>query len=155
MAGISSNFDVEIDAPIFAGGLGGWTAVEGLGWDIAVEDREEGGNIFNKVKIPGLMNWTNIKLTRVVDGHSPQIMLWFAMAAQSFLPCAIVIKLYKEGFAGVVCTWTFNRCIPVRYTGPSMNVSGPKVTTETIEFAHHGPIGGPIGGAVAMLVGGL
>ena len=51
MAGISTNFDVEIDAPIFAGGLGGWTAVEGLGWDIAIEDREEGGNIFNKVNL--------------------------------------------------------------------------------------------------------
>jgi len=28
--------------------------------------------------------------------------------------------------------------VPVRWTGPSLNVESPKIATETIEIAHHG-----------------
>lgn len=153
MPGLSTNFDVEIDAVVFAGGIGKWTAVDGLGFEMAVEDREEGGNLFNKVKIPGHMSYTNIKLTRVIDSHSPQIMAWFAMAAQSFIPTSITIKLLGEGMKGTIAKWTFDKCVPVRYTGPALNVSGPKVSTETLEFTHHGLLGGMLGGAIAGAIG--
>jgi hypothetical protein len=28
--------------------------------------------------------------------------------------------------------------VPVRWTGPALNLDSPKVATETIEIAHHG-----------------
>jgi hypothetical protein len=32
--------------------------------------------------------------------------------------------------------------IPVRWTGPSLNLDTPKVATETLEVAHHGILPG-------------
>ncbi len=37
-----------------------------------------------------------------------------------------------------VATWNLSGVVPVRWTGPSLNVESPKVATETIEIAHHG-----------------
>ena len=37
-----------------------------------------------------------------------------------------------------VATWNLRGVVPVRWTGPSLNVESPKVATETIEIAHHG-----------------
>ena len=37
-----------------------------------------------------------------------------------------------------VATWNLSGVVPVRWTGPSLNVDSPKVATETIEIAHHG-----------------
>ena len=38
----------------------------------------------------------------------------------------------------VVATWGLVGVIPVRWTGPSLNLDTPKVATETLEIAHHG-----------------
>jgi phage tail-like protein len=44
----------------------------------------------------------------------------------------------------VVAQWGLTGVVPVRWTGPSLNLESPKVATETIEIAHHGflPSGG-------------
>ena len=38
----------------------------------------------------------------------------------------------------VVASWGLIGVIPVRWTGPSLNLDSPKVATETLELAHHG-----------------
>ncbi len=38
----------------------------------------------------------------------------------------------------VVASWGLLGVIPVRWTGPSLNLDSPKVATETLELAHHG-----------------
>ena len=38
----------------------------------------------------------------------------------------------------VVAKWSLNGVVPVRWTGPSLNLDSPKVFTETLEIAHHG-----------------
>ena len=37
-----------------------------------------------------------------------------------------------------VASWNLSGVVPVRWTGPSLNVESPKIATETIEIAHHG-----------------
>jgi phage tail-like protein len=44
----------------------------------------------------------------------------------------------------VIAKWSLMGVIPVRWTGPSLNLDSPKVATETLEIAHHGF--GPGGG---------
>jgi phage tail-like protein len=44
----------------------------------------------------------------------------------------------RTGDGDVVASWSLEGVIPVRWTGPSLNVDSPKVATETIEIAHHG-----------------
>ena len=38
----------------------------------------------------------------------------------------------------VVASWGLLGVVPVRWTGPSLNLDSPKVATETLELAHHG-----------------
>ena len=38
----------------------------------------------------------------------------------------------------VVARWGLADVVPVRWTGPSLNLDSPKVAVETIEIAHHG-----------------
>ena len=38
----------------------------------------------------------------------------------------------------MVASWGCSASIPVRWTGPSLNLDSPKVATETLELAHHG-----------------
>ena len=38
----------------------------------------------------------------------------------------------------VVASWGLLGVIPVRWSGPSLNLDSPKVATETLEIAHHG-----------------
>ena len=37
-----------------------------------------------------------------------------------------------------MASWSLQGVIPVKWTGPQLNVSGPKVAEESIELAHHG-----------------
>ena len=38
----------------------------------------------------------------------------------------------------IVAQWDLLGVVPVRWTGPTLNLDSPKVATETIEIAHHG-----------------
>ena len=38
----------------------------------------------------------------------------------------------------IVASWWLDGVIPVRWSGPSLNLDSPKVATETLELAHHG-----------------
>ena len=43
-----------------------------------------------------------------------------------------------SGDGTVVATWELDGVVPVRWSGPSLNLDSPKVATETVEIAHHG-----------------
>jgi phage tail-like protein len=43
-----------------------------------------------------------------------------------------------SGDGKVVATWELDGVVPVRWSGPSLNLDSPKVATETVEIAHHG-----------------
>ena len=45
---------------------------------------------------------------------------------------------YIEQTILALSEWGLLDVVPVRWTGPSLNVESPKVATETIEIAHHG-----------------
>src|ERR1044071_8545689 len=58
--------------------LGTFTSVDGLGVEVDIEEREEGGNQFFVHQIPGRLRYTNIKLTRVINGDTQKVAKWFA-----------------------------------------------------------------------------
>lgn len=145
--GLTTNFDVEIDALPFIGGLGQYVSVDGIGYEMQIEDRQEGGTLTHKLKIPGQVTHSTIKVTRVVDSHSPQVMLWFGLAINQIIPTTVVVTLFGPGRKDQVAQWIFNKAVPKRYSLGGFNISGVKVATETMEFDHHGPLGGLLGGA--------
>ncbi len=127
-------FTVEIDK---AHDLGVFTGCEGLGCEVSIEQREEGGNNAFVHQLPGRMKYSNIKLSRPVNGDSQKVARWFAgMGGQVTRATASIVARTVEGKE--VATWNLYGVIPVRWQGPSLNVDSPKVAIETLEIAHHG-----------------
>jgi phage tail-like protein len=131
--GIQLYFKVEIDSKT----LGVFTSCEGLGCEVVMEQREEGGNNFFVHQLPVRLKYTNIKLTRPLDHDSEQVAKWFAdMAGKLTLQTGHITALTAE--RQTIARWDLAGVIPVRWQGPSFNAESAKVATETLELAHHG-----------------
>ena len=102
-----------------------------------LEQREEGGNNDFVWQIPTRLKYTNVKLTRPVCHQTSDVIRWLASMTNRVTPQTATIKAMTAERT-VVAEWNLFGVIPVRWTGPSLNVDSPKVATETIELAHHG-----------------
>lgn len=126
--------------------LGSFNSCEGLGCEVVIEQREEGGNNGFVWQLPTRIKYPNIKLSRPLTRETEAVAKWFAQAVQGLGKRTPVGKDSK--MTGVieartadgrkVASWGLRDVIPVRWTGPSLSLESPKVATETIEIAHHG-----------------
>jgi len=130
---VSVCFKVSIDDDA----LGLFSSCEGLGAEIVVEQREEGGNNGMVWQLPTRVKYTNVKLSRPISGDSDKLTSWFANMMNGVTPSTMVISAMTMDDR-VVASWSLHGVIPVRWTGPSLNFDSPKVATETLEVAHHG-----------------
>ena len=143
---VSVWFEVSIDKK----DLGAFNSCEGLGCEIVMEQREEGGNNAMVWQLPTRVKYSNIKLTRPIGPKSGELTKWFAGMVNGVEPATMVITA-KSGFGQKVAAWELVGVIPVRWTGPSLNFDTVKVATETLEIAHHGilpPVPAPPGSGV-------
>jgi phage tail-like protein len=124
--------------------MGIFSSCEGLGCEIVLEQREEGGNNTMVWQLPTRIKYSNIKLTRPIGADSAKLTKWFASMMNGVKPATGVIKAMTADRV-VVAEWSLIGVVPVRWTGPSLNVDSPKVATETLEIAHHGILA-PAGG---------
>jgi phage tail-like protein len=127
-------FKVEIDGKK----LGLWSSFEGLGWETAIETREEGGNNYFVHQLPGRLKYTNVKVSRPIGADSATVAEWMASlaTAQPRRTTAQITALGPDG--NDMVSWSLQGVIPVRWTGPGFNVDTAKAATETLELAHHG-----------------
>jgi phage tail-like protein len=117
--------------------IGSFTTCEGIGCEVSVDTREEGGNNGFIYQLPGRVKFTNIKLGRAIDGDSSNIADMMAKMVDT--PSRHTATIQAMGLDGtVVATWNLNQVFPVRWTGPSLGAEGPKVAMESLELAHHG-----------------
>jgi phage tail-like protein len=117
--------------------LGTFMSCEGLGAEVVIEQREEGGNNAFVHQLPVRLKYTNVKLTRPVDGESAKVARWFASMEGSITRTEAEITALG-GDGKEITSWKLQGVIPVRWTGPSLNVDTAKVATESLELAHHG-----------------
>ncbi len=117
--------------------LGAFTSCEGLGFEVTVEQREEGGNNLFVHQLPGRIKYTNVKLTRPVTKDTAKVAKWVASMASTPERTTASITAMTSNFQPVV-TWGLLGVIPIRWTGPQLTVDSPKTATETLELAHHG-----------------
>jgi phage tail-like protein len=120
--------------------LGAWNSCEGLGAEVVIEQREEGGNNGFVWQLPTRIKYPNIKLTRPLTSDTTKVAKWLADSIGG-KPTArtgtgSILALTSE--SKEIASWGLLDVVPVRWTGPSFNPDSPKVATETLEIAHHG-----------------
>jgi phage tail-like protein len=124
--------------------LGTFNSCEGLGIEVVLESREEGGNNAMVWQLPSRLKYPNVKLSRPLGKQTVKIAQWFASMINGVEPrTATISAMTLDGT--VIARWGLLGVVPVKWTGPSLNLDSPKVATETIEIAHHGFL--PPGGA--------
>jgi phage tail-like protein len=118
--------------------LGDFSSCEGLGVEVVLESREEGGNNGFVWQFPTRLKYPNIKLTRPVSKQSAdKIVNWVVAAVAGYSRGTGHIEA-KTADGATVATYDLHDVIPVRWTGPSLNADQPKVLMETLEIAHSG-----------------
>jgi phage tail-like protein len=135
---VSVFFRVAIDGH----DLGTFSKCEGLAFTVKVEEVREGGNNGYVHKLPGRIEYQNVKLTRAVNADSKKLADWFGSLAEGPVKrtggrIAAVSADGKEEIA----VWSLTGVIPVSWTGPSFGADSLAVATETFELAHHGFLG--------------
>jgi len=142
-------YRVSIDGLI---SLGTWTKVEGLGMEYQVTEYREGGVNGYMHKIIGPAKFTNLRLSRPVDVTSPLLMTWLAMNQVAIKPQTMAVTAMTAAGDNIT-TWSLVGVVPVKWTGPSLDIMSNAVSTETLEVAYQEI--SLLGGALGSLVGGI
>src|SRR6188472_1947541 len=136
-------YRVSIDGLI---SLGTWTKVEGLGMEYQVTEYREGGVNGYMHKIIGPAKFTNLRLSRPVDVTSPLLMNQVAIKPQTMAVTAMAAN------GDNITTWSLVGVVPVKWTGPSLDIMSNAISTETLEVAYQEI--SLLGGLLGSLVGG-
>ena len=146
-------YRVSIDGLI---SLGTWTKVEGLGMEYQVTEYREGGVNGYMHKIIGPAKFTNLRLSRPVDVTSPLLMTWLAMNQVAIKPQTMAVTAMAANGDNIT-TWSLVGVVPVKWTGPSLDIMSNAISTETLEIAYQeiSIIGGLLGSALGAIAGAL
>ncbi|GCD20337.1 phage tail protein [Cellulomonas sp. H30R-01] len=117
--------------------LGTFASCEGLGLEVVVESREEGGFNTGVWQLPTRVKYPNVKLTRPLGKETADVMAWLSTVSQGLVATTASIEARTTDGTTVV-RWTLQGVVPIRWTGPSLTPDTTKVVTETLELAHHG-----------------
>jgi phage tail-like protein len=117
--------------------LGEFATCDGLGCEVVLEPREEGGNNGFVWQLPTRLKYTNIKLSRPLGKETEKVAKWFASMASGYRRRTATIEAMRAD-GKIIAQWGLLDVVPVRWSGPSLSPDQPKVVTETVEIAHHG-----------------
>ncbi len=145
---VSLHFVVEIDDGI---DLGKWSKCDGLSVEFEFHEYKEGGLNAYVHRIPTRAKYSNVKLSRPIDGVSTApkqgdfkggmtVMKWLADLQKHVKRHTAHITLVDpEGKD--VAKWDLQGVYPVRWNGPSLDVGSNQLAIETLELSHDGFLG--------------
>ena len=116
--------------------IGYFTEVSGLNSELEVMTYNEGGKNDGVHKLPTRMKHPNLVLKRGVTTVK-DLEEW---CQDSFMGPArkeITLTMYNQQLEKLR-TWSFKNAYPVKWTGPTFNVSQAAVATESLEIVHDG-----------------
>jgi phage tail-like protein len=129
---VSIYFSLEIDSV----DLGVFTTCSGLGMELQITQREEGGGGIFVHQLPGRFKYTNLQVTRPIGIDTQKTMGWLTrMAAGVAASTARLAALDPAG--NVAFAWVLMGVLPARWTGPSFDAANPQPATETLELAYN------------------
>lgn len=117
--------------------LGEFASCEGLGVEVVMEQREEGGNNGFIWQLPTRLKYPNVKLSRPLGPDTSKVARWFAAFANGYTRSTGSITAMTSS-GTTVAQWSLTGVVPVRWSGPAFLPDQPKVLMETLELVHHG-----------------
>jgi len=131
--------------------LGLWTKIEGIGFEYDIKEYREGGvNLFTH-KLLGPIKYTTLRLSRPVDSNSQWLAMWLQMQAIKVIPSTMAISALAST-GEEITTWNLAGVVPFKWSGPTLDIMGNAIATETLEVIYEQIIGfGALGGQVAMV----
>ncbi len=133
--------------------LGIWNKIEGLGFEYKVTPYREGGVNGYEHKFVGPCSYTNLRLSRPVDSDSKYISAWIQSVSIKIIPQTMAITALSSS-GEEITTWNLASVIPVKWTGPTLDIMGNAIAMETLEVQYEQIIGfgSVLGGAAAGAV---
>jgi len=132
--------------------LGTWSKIDGLGYEYQVTEYREGGVNGYTHKLVGPVKYTNLRLTRPVDEGSMLVAAWLSSNLVKVVPQTMAITAMDSAGSDIT-TWNLAGVVPVKWSGPSLDIFGNQVANETLELAYEMIIG--LGGAGTAIAGGV
>lgn len=132
--------------------LGTWAKIEGLGFSYQVTPYREGGVNTHMRNIVGPVTYENVRLSRPVDSDSELIYIWLTANLLKIIPQTMSITALDSA-GNEVTTWNLAGVVPVKWSGPSLDINGNQIAMETLELAYDELIG--FGGLGAALAGAM
>lgn len=134
--------------------LGIWTKIEGLGFEYQITEYREGGVNGYTHKILGPCKYTNLRLSRPVDSTSELLMIWLQSNMIAVLPQTMAITAMTAAGEDIT-TWNLSGVVPIKWSGPTLDVMSNNVATETLEVSYQeilglGALGGMLAGALSL-----
>lgn len=145
---LSLTYKCTIDGLI---SLGTWAKIEGLGFSYQVTEYREGGVNTYIHKIIGPVRYENVRLSRPVDSDSELIYVWLMANLVKIVPQTMAITA-MDSAGNEITTWNLAGVVPVKWSGPSLDINGNQIAMETLELAYDEMIG--LGGAVGAALAG-
>jgi phage tail-like protein len=128
----SSTLSAIGDVPV-----GGFSECSGIEMSMKVEDYNEGGRNGETLRFPNRVSWSNIILKKGM-GIGTAMWAWhYGFVQGTGRRRDGTIMLLNE-LKVPVTIWYFQRGLPVKYSGPSLNATQNNVAIESIEIAHEG-----------------
>ena len=129
---LNVTYKVTLDAFI---PLGVWTKIDGLAFEFDVKNHREGGVNGYEHKIIGPAKFANVRMTRPVDSDSMLVQLWIQANFITVVPQTMDIAALNAA-GEEITSWSLMGVVPVKWTGPSLDINGNGVATETLEVAY-------------------
>ncbi len=104
----------------------------------AIEYRDGASPEFHKIKMPGMLKFSNITLKRgVFKGDNDFYNWWNTISMNTVQRRDLIITLLNELHQPVV-TWKVKNAFPTKIQSTDLKADGNEVAIETLEVAHEG-----------------
>jgi phage tail-like protein len=88
-------------------------------------------------QVVGLTKYSNLVLKRGV-ANSPDLWSWFDAVRHGSLDRRTVVVTLLNEERNPVVVWRLQRCLPIKYVGPTLNADSSDVAIEEMELAVEG-----------------
>ena len=127
------NFHVEWDGIVHAG----FRDCSGLDSTSEAGDYREGTDPITARKLPGLVTYSNITLSRGISDNN-ELWKWREQIAKGIAERRNLSIVLMDDTGVEKIRWNLINCWPTTWSGPSFDAGANEVAIETLELAHEG-----------------